>query len=154
MSLSAKVDKLTEGVGPPSFVLTKAINVMYKIIFARTHHSQISQDNIKHVTRKTFLDPAVKDYKTEDTIKRLVIVSYRTCGIHLDSISQRLTSLQDKIRQSLDGIPKDLEQRNPQAWQQVESRVGYEVTQIRGAVKKVVSPALSQSCSVSLLIAY
>ncbi|KAF9780465.1 hypothetical protein BJ322DRAFT_1112466 [Thelephora terrestris] len=100
MSLSAKVNKLAESVGPANFVLTKAIT-----------------DNIKHIVRHTFLDPAVKDYKAEDTIKLLVV---------------------DKIRQSLDGIPKDLERTNPQAWHQVESRVGYEVTQLRGSIKKVL----------------
>lgn len=54
-------------------------------------------------------------------------------------LKRRSTSFQDKIRQSLDGIPKDLQQTNPHAWQQVELKVGYEVTQLRSAIKKVVS---------------
>ena len=58
---------------------------------------------------------------------------------------------QEKIQQTLDGIPKDLKENNPHAWQQIESRVGYEETQLRSAVKKVVSSR--QSCRVSLLIA-
>ena len=52
---------------------------------------------------------------------------------------RRLTSLQEKIRRTLDGIPKDLEQTNPHAWKQIGLKVGYEATQLRSAVKKVVS---------------
>ena len=48
-------------------------------------------------------------------------------------------------------VPRNLEEVNPQGWTQIESRVGYELTQLRGAIKKVVSPLPSHSnrCSIA-----
>ena len=104
----------------------------------------MQQDNIKRMVKQTFFTPTVKDYKTEDTIKLLVMVSYYTAR------QQDLTSPQNRIRQSHIGIPKDLEEVNPQAWSQIESKVAHEVTQLRGAIKKVVSttPIPSVRCSI------
>ena len=75
----------------------------------------------------------MKDYKTDDTIKLLVVVS---CHV---TQRQDLTSPQDRIHKSLIGIPKDLEEINPQAWVRIESKVSYEVTQLRRSVKKEAS---------------
>ena len=75
MSLSEKVNRLTENVGPPGFKITKEINVAYDITSPWVHHSQTSQDNIRHIVKQIFFNPVVKDYKTDDTIKLLVVVS-------------------------------------------------------------------------------
>ena len=140
VSLSDKVNKLVESVGPASFGLTKEITVTCEITFARGRHLQMPQDNIKLITKQVFFNPAVKEYKKEDTIKTLVIVSW-TPAARL----RRLTSLQDRVQHSA-GIPKNLKEVNPQAWVQIESKVGNEVTQLRGAIKKVVS--LVPGCSL------
>ena len=87
----------------------------------------------------------MQDYKRGDSIKLLAIVSY-DAGLS-DVLYPHDPSFQEKIR-SLEGIPQDLERKNPHAWQLVESRVGYELTQIRSAIKKVVSPVQANPATV------
>lgn len=76
ISLSEKVNRLTKNLGPQSFKITKETVVTCKIISAWACHSRKSQDNIRLIVRQIFFKPTVKDYKTGDTIKLLVIVSY------------------------------------------------------------------------------
>ena len=101
--------------------------------FRYARRSQMPQDNIKLIVKQIFFDPAVRDYKTGNTIKIRVVVSLRITP------QQKLNPPQDRIRLSHIGIPKNLEETNPQGWVEIEAKVGYEVTQLRGAIKKVVS---------------